>query len=135
MGWLLGIVVALAACWPDRGSEQDLAAQFRRLPISTDARQVGESYAECPADADEYRAVCPTLHRWYEIEGETDRVRNDVEALTEEGFHVDAQDRDAIAVTDGDYYFFLTFGVGAREGDEAPKSADLKVEAAPVPDF
>lgn len=131
--WLLVALLALAACGPDGGSEEDLAAQFERLPFPADARQVGESYEECPSDANDM-TVCPTLRRWYEIDGGPDRVRDALEALTDEGFEIDV-DPDSTMVTDGDYVILATFGADARDAEQAPERADLEIEVSPVPDF
>jgi hypothetical protein len=132
--WLLCAVLAFVACSGDAGSEQDLAAQLERLPMPGGVVQVGESYEECPSDVGEARAVCPTLHRWYAIEGEPGRVREALEALTEEGFEIDV-DADTTMITDGDHFFFVSFGEDARNDGEAPEETDLEVEVAPVPDF
>ena len=129
---LLCAALAFVSCGAD-ASEENLAAQLERLPMPADVRQVGQSYQECPNDSNAM-TVCPTLHRWYGIEGDPGPVREALEALTEEGFEIEV-DSDTTMITDGDYFFFVTFGADARNEGEAPEGTDLEIEVAPVPDF
>ena len=126
-------VLVFVACGPDGGSEEDLAAQFERLQMPPGVRQVAESYEGCPEDSNAM-SVCPTLNRWYEIEGDPSRVREALQGLTEEGFEINV-DSETSMITDGDYFFFVSFGSDARDDGQAPEGTDLEVEVALVPDF